>query len=199
MATLNRPPADITPREFFETWLPGEYERLSADAPKPPDMAACVRLSGDGGGAWTLRLSGGGLAVAAADTADAEVVVEQSVDDWRAVTVGAVGGGPDMSLPDSASLESWLFNPALQQALQSVKGSLRFEIPGFEGRTFAVGLKFRGADEPQATITIDMDTIVAMRDGSLPPMQAFFAGKILIAGDSAFAMQLGMSLMPQNG
>src|SRR5690606_39157497 len=116
--------ADITPREFFETWLPGEYERLLAEgAPKSPELVACVRLSGDGGGAWTLRLSGGSLSVAAADTAEAEVMVEHSVDDWRALTVGPLSAGPDMNLPDNASLERWLLNPALHQVLQSVKGS----------------------------------------------------------------------------
>jgi hypothetical protein len=204
MANLNRPPADITPKDFFETWLPREYDRLAAEgAPRPPDLVACVRLSGDGGGVWTITLAGGQLSVAEKDVAQEgrtpDVAIEQSVADWRAITAGTPGDGPDLSVPDGASLDSWLVNPALHQVLQTVKGTLRFEIPGFQGRTFAVSITFRGAAEPQATISIDMDTITAMRDGTLPPVQAFFGGKILMTGDSAFAMQIGMALMPQQG
>lgn len=201
MATLARPPADITPKDFFETWLPREHARLVAEgAPTPPDVVACVRLDGEGGGAWTLTLAGGQLSVTGQDGqagATPDIIIEQSVEDWRAVTAGAPGDGPDLSLPEGASLDGWLTNPALHQALQTVKGTLRFEIPGFHGRTFAAAITFQGAAEPQATISIDMETISAMRAGTLPPAQAFFSGKILMSGDTAFAMQIGMALMSQ--
>ena len=203
MATVNRPPPEITPKDFFESWLPKEYERLKAEGgPTPPDVTACVRLSGEGGGAWTLTLAGGQLSVVDQDTADADLGIAQSVADWRAVTVGqegagGAGGGPDLTLPEGVSFDRWLVNPGLQQVLATAKGSLRIEIPGFHGRTFALSLTFRGAAEPQATITIDAETIAAIRAGTLPPAQAFFSGKILIAGDSALAMQIGMAAMSQ--
>lgn len=200
MATVNRPPADITPKSFFETWLPQEYERLKAEGGStPPNVTACVRLSGDGGGTWTLALAGGQLTVAAEDTADADLGIEQSVADWRAVTVGedSAGSGPDLTLPEGVSFDRWLVNPGLQQVLATARGALRIEIPGFHGRTFALAVTFRGAAEPQATITVDAETIAAIRAGTLPPMQAFFSGKILIAGDSALAMQIGMAAMSQ--
>ena len=53
--SLSRPPRDITPKEFFESWLPGEYDRLrakNADLPEPPDVTINITIDGDGGGVF---------------------------------------------------------------------------------------------------------------------------------------------------
>lgn len=198
MTTIQRPPRDITPKDFFETWLPGEYDRLKASIqPAPPDLKAQVRLEGEGGGTWLLELAGGALTVSTRSAPDAHITVAQSVADWRAITAGEDGAGPDLTPPEGISIQHWFVNPAIHQALASVKGTLRFEIPGFRGRTFAVALTFHGAAEPQATISVDAETVAAIRSGALPAPQAFFAGKILISGDSGFAMQVAMTVMAQ--
>lgn len=198
MTTIQRPPRDITPKDFFETWLPGELDRLKASIQAaPPDVSAQVKLEGDGGGTWLLELAGGVLTVSDRSMPDADITVTQSVADWRAITVGDEGGGVDLTPPEGISIQSWLVNPAIHQALASIKGTLRFEIPGFRGRTFGVALTFRGAAEPQATIAVDVETVAAIRSGALPAPQAFFAGKILISGDSGFAMQVAMTVMGQ--
>ena len=44
-------------------------------------------------------------------------------------------------------------------------------------------------------ITLDTDTLKQMRDGTLAPPAAYFAGKIQLGGDVNFAMQLGMAMM----
>lgn len=196
MTTIQRPPRDITPKDFFENWLPAEYQRLSASAASPPpDLRAQVRLEGEGGGTWALTLASGELSVATGPADQADIAVEQTVQDWRAITVGEDGDGPDLTPPEGISIEHWFVNPAIHQALAAARGTLRFEIPGFRGRTFAAQLRFHGAATPEATISIDAGTVTAIREGALPPAQAFFAGKIQITGDSAFAMQIGMAVM----
>ncbi len=201
MTTLQRPPRDITPKDFFESWLPKEYDRLKASIkPAPPDIKAQVQLDGDGGGTWVLELAGGALTVSSRSVPDADIAVTQSVADWRAITVGEDGPGMDLAPPEGMSIgsvASWLANPAIHQVLASVKGTLRLEIPGFRGRTFAVALTFHGAAQPQATISVDAETVAAIRSGALPAPQAFFAGKILLSGDTAFAMQVAMTVMAQ--
>lgn len=198
MTTIQRPPSDITPKDFFETWLPAEYQRLRASAAAPPpDLSAQIRLDGEGGGTWTLTLAGGALAVSAGPADRADIAVEQSVQDWRAITLGEDGDGPDLTPPEGISIEHWFVNPAIHQTLAATRGTLRFEIPGFRGRTFAAQLRFHGAATPEATISIDAETVTAIRAGALPAAQAFFAGKIQITGDSAFAMQIGMAVMAQ--
>lgn len=198
MTTIQRAPRDITPKDFFESWLPSEYERLKGSIqPAPPDLKAQIQLDGDGGGTWLLELAGGALTVSSRSAADADVALATSVADWRAMTLGEDGPGLDLAPPEGMSIQSWFVNPAIVQTLASVKGTLRFEIPGFRGRTFAVALTFHGAAEPAATISVDAETVAAIRSGALPAPQAFFAGKILLSGDTAFAMQLAMTLMAQ--
>lgn len=191
MTALNRPPSDITPQAFFESWLPGEYARLmSGLSATPPDLAACIDLSGEGGGAWMLSIRGGSLTVSQGqDTAD--VLVRQSVEDWRLVTLEA----DNADIPvGSASIDKLLMHSALGQVL-ATRGTLRVEIPGFQGRTFAVAVTFQGANEPSATISVDADTVAQIRAGTLPAPQAFFGGKIQISGDVTLAMQIGMAMM----
>ncbi|ACY17446.1 hypothetical protein Hoch_4957 [Haliangium ochraceum DSM 14365] len=198
MTTIQRPPSDITPKDFFENWLPAEFERLkgSAAAP-PPDLTAQIHLEGEGGDTWQLALRGGQLSVSTEPASAPEIAITQSVEDWRAITVGESGEGLDLTPPEGISIEHWFVNPVIHQTLQNTKGTLRFEIPGFHGRTFAAELSFHGAETPRAVISIDAETVKALRDGSLPAPQALFSGKIQISGDSAFAMQLGMTLMAQ--
>ncbi len=197
MTTIQRPPADITPKDFFESFLPGEYARLKpSGGPTPPNFKVETRLDGEGGGTWVLTLANGALTVSTESAADADITLTQSVDDWRVVTAGAAGS--DVTLPDSLSIEKLLnVPPAIHQILSSTKGSLRVEIPGFLGRTFALGVMFHGGAQPAATISVDAETLAQIRSGALPAPQAFFAGKILLSGDTAFAMQLVMAIMAQ--
>ena len=112
-----------------------------------------------------------------------------------AITVGAASADMPSTTTLGASIDKLLTSPALGQLLNGVQGTLRFEIPGFQGRDFATAVTFQGAAEPQATIRVDADTLDQIRSGALPAPQAFFAGKIQMSGDTAFAMQVGMAAM----
>lgn len=198
MTTIQRPPRDITPKDFFESFLPKEYDRLKpSGGPTPPNIKVETRLEGEGGGTWVLTLANGALTVSAGSVADADITLMQSVDDWRVVTAG-VSDGPELTLPEGFSIERLLnVPPAIQQILASTKGSLRLEIPGFLGRTFGLGIMFHGGAQPAAMISVDAETLAQIRSGALPAPQAFFAGKIQLSGDTAFAMQLVMAIMAQ--
>src|SRR6266508_3687482 len=56
----HRPPPDITPRAFFEEWLPAQ---LGAGLVGGARLTVRVVLDGDGGGAWDLRTGDSGLTV----------------------------------------------------------------------------------------------------------------------------------------
>ena len=193
MATPNLPPSDIAPAEFFETWLPAEYRRMRADLPAPPDAVIHIALSGEGGGAWTLSLSGGELSVAAGAPDNANIAIRQSVEDWRLVTVQAAEHGPDPAA--GATIEKLLTGPALGQVLDTVSGTIRFEVPGLAGRDFATEITFSGAAEPSSTITVSADVLEQIRSGALAAPAAYFSGQIQIAGDPTLAMQVGMAFM----
>lgn len=198
---LSRPPSDITPPTFFESWLPKQYEELSQGlTTPPPDIVVNVDITGDGGGQWSLALSGGALAITGGSTDSASLAFVQSVDDWYAVTTGKAEESLGLELPEDSftSLDKLLVHPALGRvagAVGAVKGTLDFEITHDGSKALSARLIFQGATDPQATIAIGSDTLSEMRSGKLTAPEAFFSGKILVTGESALAMQLGMMMM----
>ncbi len=197
--SLNHPPADIAPAEFFESWLPAEYERLDAlraekSLPAPPNVTAAVTLVGDGGGTWTLAIADKKLSVSQGAPAEIDFSFSLALEDWREIL--AAGGGENDLLPSEGSMaDALLVATQLQESLQDVRGTIRFELTGFKGRTWGAGVSFGGAADPRATMAIEWETYEQIRAGTLPAAQAYFSGKILITGDTNLAMQVGMALM----
>lgn len=196
MAEFNRPPSDISPSQFFTSWLPAEYERLRAEAGsdvKPPDGTMVIQLEGADGGVWSISATGGTLSVSEGEPGTIDLRITQSVDDFRMLLSGA--NDADVLPPGASPVQMLLQGSAMGDALATVKGTLVFEVPGLAGRTFSTRVAFQDQADPNATISVGAETLQAMRSGALPPPQAFFAGKIQISGDQAFAMQVGMALM----
>jgi hypothetical protein len=194
MSSVARPPHDLSCAQLFGSWLPDAFDKAVAAGAKPPDAVISVVLDGDDGGAWTLRVAGGKLAVSqGADTA-ALVTLRQSVADFRA----AVWGEGEMAslLPEELDLTKAITGQTKlpTAALGQVKGTLDVVVPGFAGRSWKASLTFGGAATPKATVTADMATLEQLRAGTLPPAQAFFAGKIAITDDVPWLMQIAMSL-----
>jgi hypothetical protein len=205
MATFPRPPRDLSPAQFFEAWLPEQFASALATARAeahlsaltPPDLTATVTLQGDGGGAWTLAVQNGVLTVNPGAVPAAEIALLQSVIDWRALVLGEEGA-PQVAPPGGNPLAMLASsNPGLVSALRSLRGTLRLEMPNFAGRTWAIRVTFQGATAPEAVISVDAATAIEIQRGTIPAPQAFFSGQIALRGDTAFAMQIGMSLMAQ--
>ena len=191
-----KPPADITPQQFFETWLP---EQLAGAPPvKPATMR--VRLDGEGGGVWDLVLGPSGLTVVpGGGTGEAEVTLAQTVADWRAITVGEPGA-VTLAPPQAKPTDILFLDRAAQQVVAMVKGTIRFEVTGYNGRTWALIAKLGPGPTPEvadATMSVDAETYAAILARVIPPAAAYFQGKVKIAGDANLAMQLGMALMPR--
>jgi len=191
-----KPPADITPQQFFETWLP---EQLAGAPPVKPTTVR-VRLDGEGGGVWDLVLGPSGLTVVpGGGTGEAEVTLAQTVADWRAITVGEPGA-VTLAPPQAKPTDILFLDRAAQQVVAMVKGTIRFEVTGYNGRTWALIAKLGPGPTPEvadATMSVDAETYAAILARVIPPAAAYFQGKVKIAGDANLAMQLGMALMPR--
>lgn len=199
MTPLARPPAALSCAELFTTWLPEAFARARAAGAQPPDARLRVELAGDGGGAWLVTVAGGELAIArggvdAGADADAAIVLRQSVADFRAAIWGEDDHEPlippELDLTAAITGQSRVPTAALAQ----VRGTLAIEIAGFGHRTWSLAVALGGAATPAATVAFDLPTLAALRAGTLPVAQAFFAGKIAVTGDVPWLMQVGMSL-----
>lgn len=194
MSSVARPPADLSCADLFTTWLPDVFARARAAGAKAPDITVNVVLDGNDGGSWTLRVAGGALTVTNGADASALVTLRQPVADFRAAVWGE--GNMDSLLPQQLDLAAAITGEVKlpTAALAQVKGTLHVDIPGFQGRTWKASVTFGGAADPSATVTVDVPTLQELRAGTLPPAQAFFAGRIAVTGDVPWLMQIGMNL-----
>jgi hypothetical protein len=186
------PPSDITPASFFHDWLPAQINGKIA-GPTPPILCR-VTLAGDGGGAWDLTLGASGLTAGPAGTGAADVSMSQSVADWRAFWLGEGTNAP-LAPPQPESQATRLLDGRMLANVRQVKALFRFEIAGFEGRTWSLDLALGPVKPaPDATVTVDLATYRGLLDRSIPAPAAYFSGRIKIAGDMALAMQVAMTL-----
>src|SRR6185312_6690683 len=122
-----------------------------------------------------------------------------SAQDWRAMAVGEDGAN-DLAPPQASALDVLFVDPASRQILTAVKGTVRFEVTGYNGRTWEMLVKFgtqAGKGEPDATITVDAATYAAILARKLAPPEAYFSGKISLRGDTSLAMQLALDMLPR--
>ncbi len=201
--SANRPPRDITPHTFFTDWLPREFgSEFGAGKRAASDITVAVQLDGDGGGQWVLDVKGGALAVRRPGEPGAAPVVSlwQTVQDWRALAVGEDGANVDLAPPQASALDVLFVDPQSRQIMSAVKGLVRFEVTGYNGRTWWMHVKFgtqADKSEPDATITVDAATYAAILARKLMPPEAYFGGKISLRGDTSLAMQLAMAMLPR--
>jgi hypothetical protein len=192
--SLARPPANLSCADLFSTWLPDAFDKARAAGAKAPDIVVALVLDGKGGGAWTLRVAGGALTVSDGADADAHITVRQPVQDFRAALWGEGTMAPLLpaDFDVAAAVTGELKLPVA--ALAQMKGTLHLDVPDFAGRTFKVSIMFGGAADPSASVTADVATLEQLRSGALQPAEAFFTGKIRVAGDVPWLMQVGLSL-----
>jgi putative sterol carrier protein len=192
-----RPPPEITPEDFFESWLPSELERLGSAA--APQLLVRVALSGAGGGSWDLQMADGKLETTAGGTGKPLVTLMLTVQDWRAIIVGEEGP-VDLAPPKASPTDLLFVDAAAQQLLAAISGTYRFEVTDFNGRTWILTALFnedKPADPPTATITTDAETYAAILARELAAPEAYFQQKIKITGDAGRGMQVGLALLPK--
>ncbi|MGH0031654.1 MAG: SCP2 sterol-binding domain-containing protein [Myxococcota bacterium] len=197
------PAAPVAPAEFLTDWLP----RAFADTPVPDDVkgaeiALGIRLDGDGGGEWVLRIDQGTVSVQPEPRGETAFTYVQSVDDWQGALWqgrgGAIGQGaaglfrPGSTPPGDASGMGAPSLTALEQ-LRALDGVIRLVVTGGEGGDWAVAFKLGPGDipeEPTTTVSVSHEDAAKMQSGELNPMEAFMAGRIQVAGDMALMMQM---------
>lgn len=198
-----RAPMDITPAKFFEEWLPTQVENskeLVETFAGDLSFIMSVRVTGERGGEWTVKLADGKPDFASGLDPEALVTFIVSEENF----IQSVTGQLDDLKPPARDMPEIDTSPiAIQQharkvltALKEIRGSLRAELDD-PNRALGATMKFGGEmkDLPDCTIKIKMDHVRAMASGELDPQAAFMTGKIRIEGDSSLLMHLFAVMM----
>jgi len=87
-----RPPAQITPLEFFTRWAP---EQVAADEERRRRIGEAeatleFEITGDGGGFYTVRMEGGAVRGAEGPAEQADLRVRVDLATWRELNAGAL-------------------------------------------------------------------------------------------------------------
>ncbi len=200
---MPKAPMDITPERFFGQWLLGQVEPFQ---PLIQSMAGdiaftmAIKVTGEGGGEWTVKLAGGKLEVAKGLDAAALVTLVLSapnfvqavtgqLDDLRMQPQGMGGGGVSPEVIKQQAQKNI-------EALTQIHGMLEFHAEDPQ-KPFVVGIKFGGPmkDQADCVIKMDQEDIRAMAKGETNPQAAFMSGKIRIEGDMGLLMQLTPLMM----
>jgi hypothetical protein len=198
------PDSPISAAEFFEAFVPARIARAGlADAAPGFDLAWGVHLSGEGGGEWLYRLSGGEFGVSVGNCDAAAFKLIQSVDDWRGTLWEGRGGvAARKALAIAGSDRVAGFARAAGTAdpdgdfvarLAELDGVLSTVVTDGPGGAWSLAVQFGPGpvpDEVTTTVTLSHADADALASGSLAPLEAFLAGRITISGDMLLMMQL---------
>ncbi len=205
---IPRPPADITPKTYFSEWLPSQidnFQDMIAEMGSDVDATVSIRVTGDTGGDWSIKLANGEAKVSDGLQDDAIVTITISETNMVEALTGSRPEMPaDISDIQSAGLPMMGgSNPVdaiasmkdKMDAVKNINGSIQLKID--DEKPFAATIKFAGpvTEEPTATMIINSDTAKELASGELNPQAAFMAGKLQIQGDMGLLMQLAQFMM----
>lgn len=207
------PPQPVSPRVFFEEWLPALFASLEADSVERAlelELGVILRggaggEEGDEGGEWTLHFSAGELSVRPGRDEDCAITIIQRVEDWRSVlwegrpaliadavaaTFASGAAGPRLAT-DAARLE----NPDALKGLSQIQGLIEAIIASEEvdAEDWRIGIQIGPGpipESPQATILLGVAQADAIRRGDLHPLEALMTGQLRLEGDLGLIIQL---------
>ena len=200
-------PKDINPRDFFEKFIPEQFEKNKDKLPeetKSLSASMAFQINGEQGGVWTVKFDRGSLQISQGESPDRVVKIIQSINDWRDAISGERGfrldlpgtAGESVTMQMGMGKGSTLTQERIER-LRSLDGAIMFRLTDPSKGDWAITVKFGSSEkaEPDCTISLKSEDAQAMRKGELNPQMAFMSGKIDIKGDLGLAMQIGTSLM----
>jgi len=192
MAEQPQLPADVTPKQFFEEFLPIGFASRAAEGQSsgaPAEATMAYKLTGDGGGSWLVAIKDGAMTVTQGD-GDANVTFSVSVDDWRDAVLARNGASLSLIIPQPRP-----GRPDNSARMLQIKGTMALELAREGLDPYRVEMCFNGAAAPRTVMKLKLDDYIGMQEGRLNGQEAFMSGKMRVEGDIAFLMQIGQMMM----
>lgn len=185
--------APRTPREFFETYLPGWFGAAAGSTTSPGSLVFHV-----GPDSFALRLVSGKLEVASGMTNDAILQISMTEPDFAEL----IGQGQSMFESGASdrllALRSLSLDAERAKMIRNVDGSVAFEITENEQtRTLLLspGVAVAGSQPPACSVRVAASDFWALSRGDKNPFELLMDGKIRMQGRMEVAMALSSVLV----
>jgi hypothetical protein len=185
--------APSSPREFFETYLPGWFGAAGGSATSPGSLVFHI-----GPESYALRLQAGRLQVQSGTATDAILQVSMSEPDFaELIRQGQPlfeSGASDRLL----ALRSLSLDAERAKMIRNVDGSVAFEITEADQvRTLLLspGVAIAGSQPPACTVRVAAPDFWSLSRGEKNPFELLMDGKIRIQGRMEVAMALSSVLV----
>ena len=155
----------------------------------PGEATMQYHVTGEGGGDWTLVISGGQMTTRKG-SADANVTFTVSIDDWRDAVLGRDGATLGLILPQPRP-----GRPDNSARALALKGTMGLELSRDNKDPFKVEMCFNNSATPKTVIKMKLAEYADMQTGKLNGQEAFMTGKLKVEGDLGFLMQIGQMMM----
>ena len=183
-------PTDVTaPSTFFEELLPQGFAAQAAESPNPEDIVLQYHVSGDGGGQWTVKVAGGKMEVERGATAPALLTFSLAASDLMDAINSRNGAVPGLILPAQRGGSGG----GSSGAVEALRGTMALNLTRPVGDPFKMEMMFNGAAQPRTEMTIALSDHLLVQEGKMNGQEAFMTGKMRVAGDMGFLMQVGMA------
>ncbi|MBK9715334.1 MAG: SCP2 sterol-binding domain-containing protein [Kouleothrix sp.] len=173
-----------SPEAYFTRVIPEQYAAGAIGAPaiaEQPDLTAVYEITGEGGGVYALRCTGGQLAALPADqVAGPDLRTVMSYADWRVFAESdATDQFVDYVVRGKVNI------------VKGLKGTVRLELTRSDGSLWQSATTFNGHQEPAVTVQMTNEDYRAMLGGELNSQMAFLTGKLKFEGSLPLLMQIG--------
>ncbi|HEX5688415.1 MAG TPA: SCP2 sterol-binding domain-containing protein [Roseiflexaceae bacterium] len=172
-----------SPSEYYTEVVPQQVMDALQGAPESkgqPDLIAIYEITGAETDIFALRFAGDQVEVLPEVPADADVRITLNDDDWRTSTAQ----GMLDPLTDYVQRRK-------VAVVKSLKGLVRVELTGSNGRIWQSATMFGGQAEPAVMLRMNADDYAAMMRGDLNGQMAFLTGKLQFEGSLPLLMQVG--------
>ncbi len=201
---IPKPASDVTVDGFINEWMPMATDKLKdvikENAGGASGTLLTTKVTGDGGGVWSLGIADGALEVMEGARDDAAITLKASVanfleivrgqrDDILLAQINKDGGGGQGGLPDLGKVVKMIVGMA--DKARKIEGSVRLKFDDPQ-QPLDLTAKFAGPETDQATVAviIKLDDLRKLASGELSAKKAMITRKIKIKGNMGFLLKL---------
>ena len=209
-------PAVITPALFFEKMLIEWAEEIFTPPPLIEEVKFAIQIDlvGDEGGMWSLHFDLGDVECQTSPAMRPLLAFNGHSDAWMTTSGQWLkefaqkiedAGGPEDFIEQLIEKERQQGHPEIRltddilQALLQHPTLFAFTLKDYEGQDMHLLMGLWCTDfskSPDITVTLDGETLRALRDQTLHPLSAWKQKKILVEGNLNLGLKLAKILRP---